>query len=55
MRDAAELKTLDGFKYIASVPEGEIIRAMVVKDNLYVATDKHIYKLIADKRLVKEK
>ena len=52
MRDATGLNTLDGFKYVASVPKGEEIISMVVNDGvLYVSTDKHIYKFVDDKRL----
>jgi len=52
MRDAADLKTLDGMVYIASVPRDENIISIVVKGKtLFVATDKHIYKLVKNKRL----
>lgn len=52
MRDAKGLETMDGFKYLASVPDGEEITGMTIHDNtIYVSTNKHIYKLVDDKRL----
>ena len=52
MRDAKELHSINGFKYLASVPKDEIIKSMAVKDGkLFVATDKHIYTLEDEKRL----
>jgi hypothetical protein len=52
MRNAEELNTIDGMKYLASVPKNEIIKAMAVYEGkLFVTTDKHIYTLEDDKRL----
>ncbi len=52
MRDADELTTLSGVSYLASVPEGEVINAMVIHDGkLFVSTDKHVYTLEDGKRL----
>lgn len=52
MRDAEEIKTIDGMKYLASAPKGEIIKSMVVYERkLFVCTDKHIYTLEDGKRL----
>ncbi len=52
MRDADNLETMEGFNYLASVPEGETIVGMVEVDGyLIVATDKHIYELTDEKRL----
>lgn len=52
MRDAKNLDTVDGMKYLASPPKGEVIVSMAVfDDNLYVATAEHLYKLVDDKRL----
>lgn len=52
MRDAEGIQTIDGFNYLASVPEGEVIVSMAVNnDMLFVATDRHIYVLVDDKRL----
>lgn len=54
MRDASGLESIDGMEYIASVPTGENIVSMVVKDGvLFISTDKHIYKFVAEKRLEK--
>ncbi len=54
MRDANELKGIDGMQYLASAPKGEIFISLVAKDDaIYAATDKHIYKLVGDKRLEK--
>ena len=54
MRDANELSKIDGMKYLASVPKGEIIKDMVVHDGkLFIATDKHVYTLEDGKRLEK--
>ncbi len=56
MRDAKGLETIGGMDYLASAPKGEVIVDMVIKNKmLYVATDKHIYKLTDDKRLVKQR
>ena len=52
MRDAEELKTIDGMEYLASAPKGETIVDMVERGGvLYVATSKHVYKLINEVRL----
>jgi len=52
MRDAEGLKGIDGVKYLTSAPKGEtIVDMQVFNDVLYIATDKHIYKLVDDKRL----
>lgn len=52
MRDANGLETMEGMKYIASVPKDEVIISTAVKDGvLYLAADKHLYKLVDDKRL----
>lgn len=52
MRDADELQTLDGMKYLASVPEGEVINSMAEwKGDIFVATNKHVYVLRGEKRL----
>ena len=52
MRDAEPLKTMDGMKYIASVPDDEDIVAMVEHEGtLFVASDKHLYILADRKRL----
>ncbi len=54
MRDAKGLETIGGMDYLASAPKGETIVDMVIKNKvIYVATDKHIYKLTDDKRLDK--
>ena len=46
------LKFLDNMNYLASVPDGEeIIGITVFQDNLYVATEHHLYKLCDNKRL----
>jgi len=52
VRDAENLETADGVNYLASVPEGETIRGMVVyNDVIYLHTANHIYRLVDDKRL----
>lgn len=52
MRDAEELYKMDGMNYLASAPNNEIIKNMVVYEGkLFVATDKHIYTLEDEKRL----
>ncbi len=52
MRDAKELETMDGMKYLASVPDDEIIKSMqVLSGKIFVATDKRIYTLEDEKRL----
>lgn len=52
MRDAKDLTSMDGMEYLASAPDGEIIKDMVVhNDVLFVATDKHLYVLKDNKRL----
>jgi len=54
MRTAKGLETIDGMEYIASIPSGETIVGLVVKDGtLYAASDKHLYKMINNKRLEK--
>ena len=52
MRDAEELKAIDGMTYLASAPDGEIINSMILHNGkIYVSTNKHIYVLENDKRL----
>lgn len=52
MRDAAELDGINKMTYLASIPKGEIAIGMCVhKDNIYIATDKAVYKLSDDKKL----
>ena len=52
MRDAKEITKIDGFDYLASVPEGETVVSMAVhQDTLFVATDRHVYMLCDNKRL----
>ena len=52
MRNADGLQTIDGMEYLASAPDGETIVWMVVRnDILYVATEKHLYRLVDEKRL----
>jgi len=52
MRDAKDLKSMDGVKYVASVPDGEIIISMCVSNGvLFIATSKHIYMMVDNKRL----
>jgi hypothetical protein len=52
MRDAKGMQTIDGMEYLASIPEGEIIVDMTVhQGTLYVASEKHIYRLVDNKRL----
>lgn len=54
MRDATGLEFLINCEYLASVPEGETIVSMVVHDGqLFVATEKHVYQLLDNKRLEK--
>ena len=54
MRDAEGLETMKGMKYLASVPDGEIIEHITTHDGkLFVATNKHIYILEDEKRLKK--
>lgn len=52
MRDANELQNMEGVKYIATVPKGETIKQLIIKDGvLFIATETSLYKLIADVRL----
>jgi len=54
MRDANNLETMDGLEYLASAPKGEVFTGMVAVDNeLFLATDKHLYVLKNKKRLEK--
>ena len=51
VRDAKGVETIEGFEYLASVPIGEeIIQIVIFEEELFVSTNKHIYKLI-DTRL----
>jgi len=46
MRDIKELNSIDGLEYLASVPDGEIIKHMASNNGeIFIATDKHIYML----------
>ncbi len=52
MIDAKKLNGISGAQYLASIPSGEIIIQMTVfKDQLFIASDKHVYVLTDDKRL----
>lgn len=52
MRDGKYLTEMDGVKYIASIPKDEIIVSMcAVGDCLFVASDRHLYKLVDERRL----
>jgi hypothetical protein len=54
MRDAKGMETMDGVQYLASCPDGETIVAMVVHHyKLYIATEKHIYRLDDERRLTR--
>ncbi len=52
MRNAKEIKTIDGMRYLASAPKNENITGLAEVDGkLYVSTEKHIYTLEDEKRL----